>query len=153
MNIFEKWKFGKFLKAITINKIDALNGIEFETFICDLFEYLGFITSTTATTGDNGIDILAKRHNKTIGIQTKLYYNHNVGNKAIQEVFSGKTYYKLDYAIACTNWNFSAPALNLAKELKVGIIDRNLLSTIISNSRKENIDLVNKLIINLSNKE
>lgn len=152
MNIFEKWKFGKLLKSLTINKIDTLNGREFEIFICDLFEYLGYSTSTTATTGDNGIDILAKTNNKSIGIQTKLYYNHNVGNKAIQEVFSGKNYYKLDFAIACTNWKFSAPAINLANELKVGLINRDVLVEILNNSRRQNIQLINN-IITLSNKE
>jgi restriction system protein len=151
MNIFEKWKFGKLLTTLNISKIDALTGVEFEEFICNLFDYLGYQSSTTAITGDNGIDVLAKSKSKSIGIQTKLYYNHNVGNKAIQEVFSGKNYYKLDFAIACTNWNFSAPAINLANELKVGIIDRKILTKILNNSRKENIFLVNNIIKNISN--
>jgi len=149
MNIFEKWKFGKLLNNININKIDTLTGREFETFICNLFDYLGYNTSTTAITGDNGIDILAKTNKKSIGIQTKLYYNHKVGNRAIQEVFSGKNYYKLDFAIACTNWNFSTPAINLAKELKVGIIDREILVQILNNSKKENISLINNILKNI----
>lgn len=146
MNLIEKMKFGKFLKTLTINKIDTLNGVEFEEFIREFFEYLGYTTSATSATGDNGIDILVQNGNNSIGIQTKLYYNHNVGNKAIQEVFSGKNFYKLDIAIACTNWKFSAPAINLANELKVGLIDRKILIEILSNSRKENKRLVKNLI-------
>lgn len=153
MNLIEKWKFGKFLKILTINKIDTLNGREFESFISDLFNYLGYQTSTTSITGDNGIDILAKTNNKSIGIQTKLYYNHNVGNRAIQEVFSGKNYYKLHYAIACTNWNFSAPAVKLAKELQVAIIDRKTLIEILNSTRKQNISLIKNILNNLSNRD
>jgi len=149
MNFFEKMKFGKFLKSLTIGKIDTLNGVEFEDFISDLFNYLGFKTSKTAYTGDNGIDILVRFGNNSIGIQTKLYYNRNVGNKAIQEVFSGKNFYKLSYAIACSNSNFSTPAANLAKELKVGIIDRKILIQILKNSRKENTKLIKELISRL----
>ena len=127
MNIFEKIKFGRFLKSLTISKIDCLSGIEFENFIAELFEYLGYKIEFTPISGDNGIDVVARKGRYSIGIQTKLYYNHNVSNKAIQEAYSGKRYYKNDYAMAISNWQFSKPALNLAKELNVAVIDRNIL--------------------------
>lgn len=146
MNFFEKWKFGKLLKNLTISKIDTLSGVEFEEFICDFFNYLGYKASTTSLTGDNGIDILAKSKDNSIGIQTKLYYNHSVGNKAIQEVFSGKNYYKLSHAIACTNWKFSAPAIDLASELKVALIDRQTLIKILNNNRQQNIRLIEEIL-------
>lgn len=146
MNIFERMKFGKLLQNINIGKIDTLTGVEFEEFVADIFSYIGYKTSLTRASGDNGIDIVAKNRAFSIGIQTKLYYNHNVSNKAIQEVFSGKNYYKLDYAIAVSNWKFSMPALKVAKELNVAVIDRDMLIKILKNSRKDNKKLIKSLL-------
>ena len=146
MKLIERLKFNNLLQNLSINQIDTLNGIEFENFVSDLFNYLGYSTTTTSITGDNGVDILAKTKGISIGIQTKLYYNHNVGNKAIQEVFAGKNYYKLDYALVITNWQFSAPAKNLAKQLNVGLIDRSVLISILNSSRKEIKTLIDNII-------
>ncbi len=150
MNVWNRIKFGSFLKSISTNKIDTLSGLEFEKFVADFFEYLGYETTLTATSGDNGIDIIAKSRRYTIGIQTKLYYNHNVSNKAIQEVYSGKNYFSLDYAIAITNWKFSAPALNLAKTLRVGTIDRKGLSQMMSFSRRKNMEYIKAILEGIS---
>jgi len=146
MKFTEKLKFNKLLRNLSISQIDTLNGVEFENFISNLFSYLGYPSSTTSATGDNGIDILSKFGRKTIGIQTKLYYNHNVGNKAIQEVYTGKNFFNLDYAIVCTNWNFSTPAKNLAEKLRVGLIDRSILIEILNNNRKNNKLLIKNII-------
>ena len=147
MNFIERIRFGNFLKKITISKIDTLGGFEFEEFIADFFEYLGYKTSLTSQSGDNGIDVIAKNHRYSIGIQTKLYYNHNVNNKAIQEVYSGKSFYHLDYAMAITNWTYSPPAITLAKSLKVIVIDRKILSQMLNNSKKDNNKLINTMIL------
>lgn len=144
--IIEKYKFGKLLKNISINDIDALSGVEFEQFVSNLLEFSGFNTRLTSTTGDNGIDIIARSAHYSIGFQAKLYYNHNVGNKAIQEVYSGKNYYNLHYAIAITNMRFSAPAIELAKQLKVGLIDRAGLITLLNGSKKDNNNYINNII-------
>lgn len=151
MNFIEQLRFGRFLKRITISKIDTLTGYEFEEFISNFFEYIGFSTTLTAQSGDNGIDVIARSRHYSIGIQTKLYYNHNVNNKAIQEVYSGKSYYHLDYAMAITNWTYSPPAINLAKSLKVITINRAQLSKMLKNSRKENIKLINTMIMEIQN--
>ena len=142
----KRLKFQKLLGDLTITNIDTLSGNEFEVFVRDLFEYLGYRTTLTRSTGDNGVDIIARSPHYSIGIQTKLYYNHSVGNKAIQEVYSGTKYYKLDYAIVVSNWTFSSPAQALAKELKVGLIDRTILNHILQNDRHKNIQLLNHLL-------
>ena len=146
MNLFEKWKFGNYIRHLSISKIDTLSGQEFEEFIADYFCYLGFKTVLTPPSGDNGIDIIASKGSISIGIQAKLYYNHNVGNKAVQEVFSGKNYYKLTHAIVITNWTFSKPALTLANSLNVLTIGRQELTNLLKNSRKENINYINTLL-------
>lgn len=142
-----RFQFKRLLKRVRITNIDSLSGVEFETFIANYFKYLGFKTTTTPTTGDNGVDIIAKRSGFSLGIQAKLYYKHNISNSAIQEVFSGKSYYKCDYAMVVTNWTFSKPAQKLAKELKVAIIDREMLSKLLTTSRRKSKKILFKLIL------
>lgn len=148
MNLFEKWRFQRFLNSLTISKIDALSGLEFEEFVLEFFSYIGYRTNLTSQSGDNGIDVVAKCRRHSIGIQAKLYYNHNVNNKAVQEVFSGKNHYKLTHAMIITNWTLSRPALDLSKSLNVIVIDRKIMRNIIKNNRKENIRLIKDLINN-----
>lgn len=140
------YKFGKLLKNISITNIDSLNGIEFEQFVANLFKYLGFKTTTTPTTGDNGIDIIAKKNGKTLGIQAKLYYNHNISNSAVQEAYSGIKFYKCDMGIVITNWKFSKPAQTLANELNIALLDRNSLIKMLKNNKQENIMYLSNLI-------
>lgn len=144
-------KFSKFLKTINITNIDSLSGLEFEQFVEDIFKYLGFKTSTTPVTGDNGIDIIASKGEIRLGIQAKLYYKHNISNSAIQEAYSGKSYYKCTHTMVVTNWNFSKPAQNLASKLQVGLIDRLTLSSILKNSKTENIELINSILQKVDN--
>lgn len=142
-----RFQFKRLLKSVRITNIDSLSGVEFETFIANYFKYLGFKITITPTTGDNGVDIIAKRNGFSLGIQAKLYYKHNISNSAIQEVFSGKSYYKCDYAMVVTNWTFSKPAQKLAKELKVAIIDREMLSNLLTIQRRKSKKILFKLIL------
>lgn len=144
-------KFSKFLKTINITNIDSLNGLDFEQFIEDIFKYLGFKTSTTPITGDNGIDIIACKGNVRLGIQAKLYYKHNISNSAVQEAYSGKSYYKCTHTIVVTNWNFSKPAQTLASELHVGLIDRLTLSKILKNNKNQNKELIETILQKVEN--
>lgn len=144
-------KFVKLLNQITITNIDSLSGIEFEQFIENFFKYLNFKTSTTPVTGDNGIDIIASKGETKIGIQAKLYYKHNISNSAVQEAYSGKSFYRCNYTLVVTNWHFSKPAQNLAKQLRVGLIDRNTLSLTLKNNKKQNIELINTILSKVEN--
>jgi len=144
-------KFKKVLGQISISNIDSLSGIEFEEFVANYFRYMGYSTATTPKTGDNGLDIIASKHGVSLGIQAKLYYNHNISNSAVQEAFSGKSYYKCDFSMVITNWKFSKPATRLAEELKVILIDRNDLSHLIRLSRNDTIKYINEKIDRIEN--
>lgn len=141
-------KFGRLLKKISITNIDSLSGVEFEEFVANYFKYLGYDALKTRTTGDNGIDIIAAQGDTTLGVQAKLYYGHNISNSAVQEAYSGCRYYKCSVAIVVTNWHFSKPATNLARELKVGLIDREKLSGMLKCSKRESIKIIREIIEN-----
>ena len=129
-----------------------MEGLEFETYICDIFIKLGYYSNVTKATRDEGADIIAKKDNIRYAIQCK-NYKEPVGNHAIQEVFSAKTIYNCDKAIVISNSTFTNQAISQASKLNVILIDRNALIQLLHETFKSdfsNIDLENQFIISES---
>lgn len=112
--------------SITLEGIDEMDGYQFEEFVAQLFQDMGYKTEVTSSSGDYGIDVIAKRKGLTIGIQAKRY-SDKVPNKAVQEVIAGIAYYKLDQGLVITNNYFTKQAQNQAKSTNVMLWDRNML--------------------------
>lgn len=119
-----------FANKCTMPYIDNLEGYEFEEFISNLLINLGYDTKVTQESGDYGIDVVAVKDNIRYAIQCK-NYSQSVGNKAIQEAYSGKNYYDCHVAIVVTNNHFTTNAINQAKMNKVVLWDRNKLQELI----------------------
>lgn len=80
-----------------IDKLD--NGYEFEEYISNLLRNLGYINvEITPSSGDYGADVLAEKNGITYAIQCKWssFGNNHIGIKAVQEIYSGKTFYNKD---------------------------------------------------------
>ena len=100
------------------------NGRKYEDRCVRYFRSKGYrIMKVTKASHDQGVDIIAKKLGKLYAIQCKCY-DHPVGNKAVQEAYSGKEYYGCDRAIAVTNTTFTKPAKELAEKVDVKLIER-----------------------------
>lgn len=110
----------------TIDDVDLMTGFEFEDFVGKLFEKMGFSVQVTKSSGDQGVDVLAEKNGNRIGIQAKCYSN-TVGNKAVQEIVAGVTFYNCDKGIVVTNNWFTNSAIELAKANNIVLWDRNML--------------------------
>ena len=113
-------------KMITIDDVDLMNGAEFEQFVANLFNKMGYDATVTKHSGDQGIDVLAEKNGTKIGIQAKCY-SGSVGNSAIQEAVAGKSYYRVDKVIVVTNNFFTPSAIELAQVNDVILWDRSIL--------------------------
>ena len=112
----------------TLFDFDALDGHTFEYFCSDILRYNGFTKVTvTSGSGDYGVDILCEYKSVSYAIQCKCY-NHTVGNKAVQEVVSGKILYKCAKAVVMTNNYFSKAAEETARLTDAYLWDRHRLS-------------------------
>ncbi len=110
----------------TMCDIDLMTGYEFEAFITNLFNSMGYKAEKTKLSGDQGIDVIAKKGKEIIAIQTKCY-SKPVGNGAIQEVVAGKSLYGATKLMVITNSHFTKSAKELAKANNVILWDRQLL--------------------------
>ncbi|WP_104712745.1 restriction endonuclease [Helicobacter cetorum] len=111
------------LKRI-LQKIDAMNGFEFEEYSKLFFTSKGFEVEITQKSGDYGADLIIEKDSVKWVVQAKRY-SHKVSPKAIQEVVSSKAYYNCEKACVITNSYFTQAAKNLAKANEVLLIDRD----------------------------
>ena len=115
MNINDKYPF------------DDMDGRKFERFCAELLRKNGYTkVEITSGSGDFGVDILAEKDSIRYAIQCKRH-NASIGNTAVQEIFSGKEFYKCHVGIVLTNNNFTQSAKETAKNTGIVLWDRDWL--------------------------
>ncbi len=145
-NWVAKRNLNKFLHTITIENVDSLEGYDFEMLVCVLMENCGFKCKQTPKSKDYGADVLATKEGITLALQTKLYYGHTVGNKAVQEAYSAKTYFNAQVGVVVTNSTFTKNAINSAQKLNVMLWDRQVFKTLLKQTPKQNSQYIDIMI-------
>ena len=110
-------------RFVTMYHIDAMNGYDFEKFLAEVFQTAGYDVEGTKLSGDQGADLFVSRFGKKIVIQAK-NYSGSVGNTAVQEATSAKSFYACDEAMVVTNSYFTKSAIELANAASVRLIGR-----------------------------
>ncbi len=70
------------LKALEISQVDAMSGPEFEYYVSRLLGDQGYQVEIVGHSGDLGVDLLAQRKGKFIGVQRKFQANR-VSRRAV----------------------------------------------------------------------
>lgn len=117
----ERFDPGRF---VTMYHVDAMNGYDFEKFLAEVFQIIGYDVEGTKLSGDQGADLFVTRFGKKTVIQAK-NYSGSVGNAAVQEAISAKSFYACDEAMVVTNSYFTKSAIELANATSVRLIGRN----------------------------
>ena len=71
--------------------------------------------------GRPGADIIARRDGRKIGVQCKRY-DGAVGNKAVQEAFSGRAFHRVDAAVVITTGHYTPSAKALSRKTGVHLL-------------------------------
>ena len=115
------------MRQYTLSEIDHMEGHTFEYFCAELLKANGYEkVEVTPGSGDQGIDVIARKDGIKYGIQCKCY-SSDIGNKAVQEAYSGKEFYNCHIGAVLTNRSFTAAAINLAKKNRILLWDRQKL--------------------------
>lgn len=119
------------LGCLSMEYIDMLSGLDFEIVCAYILMHTGFTdVCVTAGARDYGADILVRDRDFSYAVQCKRQTG-SVGNKAVQEAFSGKAYYNCDKAIVMTNSYFTKPARIFAGETGVMLFDRGYIERVL----------------------
>lgn len=130
MNDIQIERVNSNMDSLSLKEIKS--GIEFENFCSKLLIANGFLNVTvTQASNDYGVDILAEKDSIKYAIQCK-FYNSPVGNSAIQEVCTGKSYYNCHIAVVLTNATFTKNAIELADRNNIILWDYRKLNELIN---------------------
>ena len=87
----------------------------------------GWDTIGTKGSGDQGIDVIAEIDNFRLAIQCKKYTNP-VGNKAVQEAYSGGAFYEANACAVVAPIEYTPSAKELADSLGVHLFHHDDLA-------------------------
>jgi restriction system protein len=106
-----------------------MSGIEYEFFCKEQLELLKWDVALTKKTGDQGVDLIAKKNNRTVAIQCKRH-SKPISNKAVQEIFAGMKFYNIDHGVIISNNKFTTSAANLAYKSNIRLIHHDDLESL-----------------------
>ena len=117
--------------AVRMRNIDKMTGAQFEKFLQWFFIQQGYIVNMTKPGHQQGTDLILIGQNTRIAVEAKRSKN-TIGNRAVQQINSGKVFYQCDRAWVITNNYFTEQAKELARLCNVELINRNVLNDMIS---------------------
>lgn len=103
-----------------------MGGFQFEAFLVEIFQTIGYDVQVTQKTADQGADLFVSRFGETMVIQAK-NYTSSVGNFAIQQAIAAKAFYGCDDAMVVTSSLFTKVPKDLATTANVRLVDRERL--------------------------
>ena len=110
---------------IALERMDSLNGVQFENLCCELLHTLGYQKiCKTKVTGDFGLDIVCEKDGLKYGIQCKCYHSA-ISLDAVQQAYAGCAYYKCDVPVVMSNMYFTDGAQELARVIGVTLWSRH----------------------------
>ena len=115
--------------------VDLMEGHEFERWCADLLKKSGFSNvSVTPGSGDQGVDVLAEKDGIRYAIQCKCY-SSDLGNTPVQEVNTGKVFYRCQIGVVMTNRYFTNGAKEAASATGTLLWDRDKLRQMIESAK------------------
>lgn len=109
----------------------SMSPIEYEMFCAEILNDNGWKARTTSASGDQGVDVIAENDEICVAIQCKLYTSP-VGNKAVQEVIAGMTYWGATVGVVVTNAQYTRSARELAKVHDIYLLHHDDLPELIN---------------------
>ena len=106
--------------------VDQMSGVEFEEFVAAQLRTRGWSVIRTPSTGDYGVDLIAKKDGTCMAVQCKRLARA-VGVAAVQQVVSGGRHHGCDQAVVVTNQAFTKAARQLATTHRCRLVGREQL--------------------------
>ncbi len=121
----QRWRDREYLTS-GMAAIDQMSGVEFEEFVAAQLRAAGWSVTRTATTGDYGVDLIAKKDATRMAVQCKRLARA-VGVAAVQQVVSGAVHHGCDRTVVVTNQTFTRAARQLATTHRCRLVAREQL--------------------------
>lgn len=125
--------------------LQQMDPYEFEHFVADIWERMGWETEVSSASADKGVDIIVRKsrpYDQLVLIQAKRYGpNSTVGSPDVQQYASLRQQYDgVDKVLIVTTNGYSRQAREIAEDLNVKLIDGDGLVELIE--EYDSLDLV-----------
>jgi hypothetical protein len=100
------------------------DGNDFEHWVAAQLSKHGWTATVTQASGDDGVDIVAIKNSVRVAVQCKRYAG-SVGNKAVQEVYTGMKHMQLDHAVVISTGKYTKAAQDLARTTGVFLLSEH----------------------------
>jgi HJR/Mrr/RecB family endonuclease len=114
------------VRALEVDDVDHMTGREFEVYLKQLLQFLGYHVTSTKSTGDLGVDLVATKGSDKYAIQAKRLTT-NVSRRAVSDAVAGMHHYGCNKSMVITNSYYTKGARELAQSTNCQLIDRDQL--------------------------
>ena len=118
--------------TLFVENISDIGKVEFESYIKELYAYIGYEVEVLSE-NDRGADLILSHRNRKVAVQLRQSVDH-ISAHAIDEIMEAKTYYDCDRAMVVTNAYYTERTVECAAELNVELVNGRELVEMI-NSR------------------
>lgn len=133
----KRYKAERLMRTQTIDAILLeffSNPYEFEKYIAELFEHMGYETNVTSKSNDGGKDIIMIKDNNKYVVEVKLYnINNKIGRDKIQKLHSAMIDSNANSAFFVTTSDFTKNAREYANKFDIKLINGDVLAKIVQN--------------------
>lgn len=109
-------------------ELDKMDDLQFEFYLCKIFQLKGCTVKFTPVVDDFGADLIVERQGVATAVRCRLVKGGALlGANIIDETLVALKYYPCDDTMIVTNGYFSKEAVRYAAKKKISLVDRNLL--------------------------
>lgn len=119
--------------ANLVDRLQTMNGLEFESFVANLFHGMGFAVETTQKSGDHGIDLVMRKEGPLIAVQCKRW-STPVGEPVVRDFFGSLMGAGAQSGYVVTTSTFTSQALAFAQDKRIELIDLDALMDLVTRS-------------------
>ncbi len=112
----------RFSRIRRLGQLQAMDPVLFEHYVGYLYQKDGYTAYTTATSGDEGIDLFLRKGTKTAVVQVKRYAG-SVGQSVVRDLYGAMIHTKANEAMLVTTGTISRPALKWARGKPIDLVD------------------------------
>ena len=94
---------------VVADQIRAMDGLEFEHWVADLFRRAGFQVEITQASGDHGVDLWASFGNHVVAVQCKRW-DGMVGEPVLRDLCRGDDSRESSLRLFSHDWNIHSPS-------------------------------------------
>ncbi len=116
---------------VSIADLKQLSPPEFEKFIGELYQKMGYNTSVTVRSNDGGIDVIAELEGNRVLIQCKRFKDSSVGVHAVRELYGVVTAENAKKGIIICTSDFTSDARRFAARIPIELIDGKTLEGLV----------------------